>query len=349
MKILLSGGHLTPAVAFIDYYKNKQSETEFVFIGRSNTQEKPEIEKRKVPFYALKAPRLYLRFFSIPLIIDKLIKSSLAARKIIAKEKPDLFLSFGGYVAVPIALAAYSQKIPIITHEQTMSMGFANRLISLFAKKVALSFPSKLAKKDKFVVTSNPMRQSLEKRGKAPAWLKEKKLPILLVTGGSQGARAINKIVTRALPELSKKYQVIHQTGKTPSNEFPQMDNYYPREWLEEQELAWVLQNAELAIARSGANSTQELKHFTIPTLFIPLPHARNNEQYLHAKSLADKQAALLLEQKKLSKESLLENFAKLEIKRKEIKKKLQELWQDNKALEILRKLVDEEIHAGKH
>lgn len=325
MKILVTGGHLTAALACIEYWQQKHPNIEVVFIGRTLSQkstgqisrEKEEVTQLGIKFYSINPPRWRARYWLdwITLALPSLWHSS----RIISQEKPDVLLSFGSYLAVPVALAAFLQRVPILTHEQTVSLGRANWIIGLLAKMVATSKAIKLPRnwKSKSVIVGNPSRPSLKKSHTKPSWLPKSNSPILLVLGGSQGSHAINTIIFETANDITQLWQVVHQTGKK-SREFSDIqeansvkeslnyqNNYVPKEWLNAEELAWLLGHARAAISRAGANTVQEIIEAQLPTLFVPLPIARDNEQHLNIQPLVLSQAALELEQSNLSPKML--------------------------------------------
>src|SRR5258708_2330619 len=200
MKILISGGHLTPALAFIDYAL-EQGKDECVFVGRRYAQvdqgqkshEQDEARSRKVPFIPFNSGKFSshspLQFLTL---IFRLPLAVLWARRIFGREKPDLFLSFGGFLALPLAIAAFLRGTPIVTHEQTRVVGIANRFIAKIATAVAVGhrdtvilFPA-----EKTVWVGNPLRRHiLNPHPRTPNWVIDQVTkPILYITGGSQGS-----------------------------------------------------------------------------------------------------------------------------------------------------------------
>ncbi len=333
MKILISGGHLTPALSLIDFvleHKNDQ----LIFVGRKYSQtalqqhsvEQAELEKRGLPFIEFDSGKFDLtQPYLLPLQMIKFLKSFFTARSILSQKKPDIFVSFGGYLAVPLALAAWTLGIPVVTHEQTAAPGFANRCIAHFAKKIAISFPetAKDFPSKKVILTGNPLRQQLwVKNTTKPEWImKPSQRPLLYVTGGSQGSQTINQTIQEILPQLLQEWDVIHQCGKPNSvmNYKEQLElaksklavsqqaQYVIREeWISEDDLAWIYQHAWGIISRAGANTVQEIIKAAVPTILIPLAHAHHDEQTKNASLLTRNQAALLLTQKELNAESLL-------------------------------------------
>lgn len=303
-KILITGGHVTPALAVIDRIKERSKYTHLVFVGRKYTSEKEkhvesfeykEVTARKVPFIHLSTGRLtrllslrsFLNIFQIP-------KGLLAAWNILKQEKPDAVLSFGGYIALPIAICAKLQKIPVFTHEQTIVPGLANKYISLFADTIFLSFPESAMyfKGKNIILSGNPIRQSVL-TGKKMNLGKE---PCIYVTGGSLGAHAVNVLIEEILSELLEKYFVIHQTGNVKEfNDYERLaklrdalpqelkERYILKEHVTDDEIGGIYKTADVVVGRAGANTFFEVVALKIPTVFIPLPWSANHEQELHA------------------------------------------------------------------
>ncbi len=339
MKVLISGGHLTPALALIDYAQTLPAKDEFVFVGRNfsqtelkqQSQEKEEVSRRGVAFVEFGAGKVPSSFRPLLLVKQGIqFGSSLVrARQILKQEQPDVFLSFGGYLAVPLAIAAFTLGIPIITHEQTRVAGVANQFIARLAKKIAVSYPDSLTlfSQNKTILTGNPLRSKIiETRGKVPSWLKQSPTkPMLYITGGNQGSQIINVMVAQVLSELTKDWFVIHQCGnptvvmdyqKTLERAHYQLSpeqqkNYVVREWLTENELAWVYRKTSLVVSRAGANTIQELMALAKPAILIPLLHAPQDEQSKNAEVMASVGSAIILPQKDLTPQSLLASITR--------------------------------------
>lgn len=352
--ILVSGGHLTPALATIEYFRRSHPDVRIVFVGREYSQEKEEqlarereiCEQLGIPFYAIDAPKVHrAAWWRNVEEIPKWIPALYDSYKIIKEEKIDLFLSFGGYVAVPVAAVAKLLRKKVVTHEQTSSSGLANKLIAWFADKVAISHEDSLHlfPAQKTIITGNPLRDKMLRVYKRPpAWLPKEHKPILYITGGSQGSQVINNSVAQKLDELTQKFLVIHACGHSTNHRYlrfldeeaaklppKQQDLYVVREWIEEQELSWILQNAVMAISRSGANTTLEFMLHALPAIFIPLPFAHNDEQTKNAEKLVDAGAALLLEQKELTPDSLWEMVQEASRQRGYMRKRAEKLQAD--------------------
>ena len=340
MRILLTGAHLTPALAMIDYIQEKHPKDELVFVGRLYSQEKlkqkavekTEIEKKGLKFIPFKAVK-FIGNSGFSLLADILTfpQTVKRAKKILRHEKIDVFLSFGSYLAVPSALAAKQLKIPIVTHEQTIAMGKANQFIANLADRVAISFQqtADYLKKEDFILTGNPVRQRLfAKDLKKPAYLPENLGKIILVMGGNQGSFVINELVKKNLKFLLEKYTLVHQCGRANSlknypaelarlkSQLPPKlaKRYFIKEWIAEEDLFWLYQHALFAISRAGANSVLEFCLAPLPAILIPLPNTYNDEQQLNAEMMANAGGAIILPQNKISTknfQAVVETLAK--------------------------------------
>ena len=237
------------------------------------------------------------------------------ARSIVADFKPDVILSTGGYVAVPIGIAAGMLRRPLVVHEQTVRLGLANRLLAKRATRVAVSSPSTLellpeVVRERTVVTGNPVRAEVM----AGEPLKavdalgldsfDPDLPVLYVTGGAQGSVQINTLVTEALPWLLQRANVIHQSGPNNLQDMFDRTATLPDELAARYrvmgfvgaELPDVLALADVVVSRSGAGTIAELTALGKPSVLVPLPSAAGNEQAHNARRLQDLGAAVALE-----------------------------------------------------
>ncbi len=333
MKVALSGGHVTPALAVIHAFRRLSPRTQLVFIGREYAQEQEgmksrervEMKKLRIPFYAISAAKFhrthFLRNFGELL---RLLPSFKYVYDIFKKEQPDVFISFGGYLAVPVALVAKMMSIPVITHEQTRTCGLANQLIAQVADKVAISYElsRKYFPKEKIVFTGNPVRPAfMESFRKKPTWLADVPInkPLVYITGGSQGSYVLNQTVKKILDAITRSAIVVHQCGSSANSEYvhelqktrallsqPQQRRYIVREWVAEEDVAWIFQHADAVVARSGANTVHEIMISKVPAIFIPLPFAHMNEQYKNAQILEAKGTAIIIQQQDLNSKSLL-------------------------------------------
>ena len=358
-RLLITGGHLTPALGLIDYLQKARPEVKIVFLGRELAQigtgqkswEKSEILARRLSFIPFEAQKT--GSFN-PVTFPQTIKN---AQAILQRNKISHVLSFGGYLALPVAIAAKGLNLPVITHEQTRVLGRANRAISIFASQTALSFAdTKLPiYVRRTVVTGNPLRPQLFLESAAPSWFKpEKQLPILYVAGGSQGSQALNELIWSILSPLLQEYVIVHQVGRASQVRNPLVQaqsiarsqalanrRYFAREFLSVQELAYFYPRLHLAVSRSGANTVAELTAFRVPTLYLPLPQANYHEQELNAQALAKIGAARCCRQKDLVPVGLLAEIQTLAQQRILIEEKLQTLPSDQGAAERLTNLFN--------
>jgi UDP-N-acetylglucosamine--N-acetylmuramyl-(pentapeptide) pyrophosphoryl-undecaprenol N-acetylglucosamine transferase len=254
-----------------------------------------------------------------------------------------LFISFGGYLALPLVLAAKLTGVPIITHEQTRSFGLANHIIAKLANEVAVSYPESLQHfpKTKTTLTGSLVRTAIKRTTPQPKWFKlTTKKPILYVTGGSQGSEIINMTFAQIINQLVKKWVVIHQCGPQSKarNYARELKNvksnlslklkshYFVKEWLNETELAWIYNHASLVVGRAGANTVAELRLHQLPAILIPLSLAHNNEQMQNALSLTQAGGALIINQNELSPTKLLDTIDQAKSQLAKMKRNLTQL-----------------------
>lgn len=341
MKILITGAHFTPAVAVIEELK-KYPDIRVIYIGRANTMEgdKSKSAESKV------LPTLGVKF--IPIITGRLQRSFtlhtipsllkipigfIQALYILLKEKPDVILSFGGYVAVPTVLIGWLFSKPIIVHEQTLVCGLANKISSFFADRIALSFNEvNEFDKNKTVITGNPIRKMVEVGGNISGQFskifhhaKSAKLPVILVTGGNQGSHIINNAIEASLQKLLSIACIIHVTGDNKFKDFERLkaienEKYVVRKWIGE-EYGQVLQKVDLVISRAGINTLSELAYIGKNALVIPFEPIYKDEQNKNARYFEGQGLVRILPQSKLSSTTLIENI-KLMIKNLEFKQK---------------------------
>jgi len=306
MKALVTGGHLTPALAVIEEIKNTKKDVDIVFVGRKYALESEkiisleykEIEKLKIPFIAISAGRL-TRVLTLKTIrnVLRIPLGFINAFFIIQEQKPDKVISFGSYLALPIVFWAYIFKIPIYTHEQTIQPGIANRIIGYFSNKIFIAFPEAKGffNTKKTYISGNPVRSSIFKIKKVPFNIKKDR-PVIYITGGSLGSHSINDHFKNIIKKLLEKYIVIHQVGDTKEYEdFEKLlklkealpkklsNNYFLRKHFFEDEIGYIYANADLVVGRSGANTFFELLSLQKPVIFIPLPWSGGREQQKHA------------------------------------------------------------------
>ena len=232
--------------------------------------------------------------------------------------KPDVVFSKGGFVTVPVVIAAGKLKIPAIIHESDMTPGLANKLCIPSASKVCCNFPEtvKNLPADKAVLTGTPIRQELlsgdqEAARRFCGFTDEK--PVLMVIGGSLGAASVNENIRKILPELLKEFQVIHLCGKGKMDEsLKDTKGYVQYEYIK-QELADLFALADIVISRAGANAICELNALKKPNLLIPLSaNASRGDQILNARSFERQGYSMVLEEEEITESTLLNSIREL-------------------------------------
>lgn len=330
MKILITGTHFTPAVATIEELR-KENGVEIVYVGRDTTLEgdvAPSVESKLIPslgikFIPITTGRLQLVFTPYTLLsLLRIPVGFIQALVIILSEKPDVILSFGGYVSVPIVIVGWLFSIPIIVHEQTLVSGLANKISSLFADKIAISFRNSRIDNIKTILTGNPLRKqilqakSLSVKLRHPPGVRNK--PVILVTGGNQGSHTINKTVEECLTQLTKIANVIHVTGDNKFKDFERLEGSVELEGLEGKYkvLKWIgeeygatLSKVDLVVSRAGVNTLTELAYLGKPALVIPIPYLYQDEQNKNAKYFEKHGLVRILPQSELSANSLLKDI----------------------------------------
>ncbi len=318
IKILITGGHVTPAIAVIDEIEKRYPLWKIVFVGRkyavegsrTTSEEYRLITQRAVHFLSLFTGRLQ-RAFTLYTIVSllKVPFGFLQALSIVMSQQPDAIISFGGYVALPVVFAGFLCGVRILTHEQTLAPGIANRIIAQFASKICISYEDVATyfSSSKLLYTGLPIRQSLfHKVEKSPFSFRFPRIPLLYVTGGSTGATSLNEIIYSIVKDLTRSFMIIHQVGRlsfeygnTIRNSLPQSQQirYQVLPYLDEKEHAWVLQHASILIGRSGANTVAELASLGVVSILIPLPWSAGQEQTKNAQYLARHGGALVLMQ----------------------------------------------------
>ncbi len=314
-RIVLTGGgtagHVTPNIALLPALKREGYEVNY--IGSYDGIEKKLIEELNIPYYGISSGKLRRYFdpknFSDPF---KVMKGYLEAVKLMKQLKPDVVFSKGGFVAVPVVLAAKRKGIPVIIHESDMTPGLANKICIPSAKKVCANFPEtvKYLPDGKAILTGTPIRQELFSGNKMMGldfcgFSRNK--PVLLVVGGSTGSVIVNEAVRAILPALLEKYQVVHLCGKDKVDEnFNKTPGYVQYEYIKK-ELSDLLDAADVVISRAGANAICELLALRKPHILIPLSAASSRgDQILNAESFERQGYSYVLKEEVLNGESLL-------------------------------------------
>ena len=319
-----TGGHTSPGLAVASVLGERAIPC--AWIGSRDGIEARLVPERGIPYFAITTGKLRRYWswrnvrdlaFGVPAGLGQAI---LRLRRL----RPLAVFATGGFVALPVVLAAALRGVPVVVHEQTAIPGLANRIAARFARRIALSFPGSGADfpAGKTVLTGNPLRPELRGGSRADAIARfglDPTLPLIYVTGGAQGAQRINRAVGEALVPLLQQAQVIHQCGDHPTTG--------DRAWLQAQraalppalarrytvlpyvgaELAAIYATAALLLGRAGAGTVNECCQLGIPALYVPLPGTRGDEQTANARIVERAGGCAILPQATLTTESLRE------------------------------------------
>ncbi len=306
-----TAGHVTPNLALVPYLK--QEGYEIFYIGSYNGIEKKMVENAGITYYGISSGKLR-RYHDWKNFTDpfRVIKGFAEANQLLKHLKPDVVFSKGGFVSVPVVMAAGRQHIPAIIHESDMTPGLANKLAIPFASKVCCNFPETMnyLPEGKAVHTGSPIRQELftgnKEAGLSFCGFNNEK-PVLLIMGGSIGSRFINNAVWNSLDSLLRKFQIVHLVGKGNINkDMEGKAGYQQYEFISEQ-LNDIFAMTDIMISRAGANSISEILALKIPNILIPLSaKASRGDQILNAASYEKQGFSTVLQEEELTGELLL-------------------------------------------
>ena len=312
-KIILTGGgtagHITPNIALLPFLK----EFEIHYVGQPDSMEQELIGKESgVIFHPLESVKLVrsasLGNLAVPF---KLLKAKSEAKKLLSEIKPKVIFSKGGYVALPVMLAA--KGIPLILHESDLSMGLANKLVVKKCRFACTSFASTAEQFPNGICTGSPLRQSVYngKKGTAENICGLRGRKNLLVFGGSLGAAAVNEAVYKAVKNLTEHFDVVHIVGKK-NVKTVDCPRYFQIPFTDK--IADFFAWADLCVSRGGANALFELAALRKPTLVIPLPKGNSRgDQIDNAKYFEKAGCMRVLLQENLTPDSLLREILELD------------------------------------
>ena len=319
-----TAGHVTPNLALMP--KLKENDFEIKYIGSNDGIEKEIITKNNIPFYGISSGKLR-RYFSMQNFTDpfKVLKGIGQSLQILSKEKPDVIFSKGGFVAVPVVIAASMKKIPVVAHESDMTPGLANKLSAPFCDKLCVTFRESLKyiKGDKGILTGSPIREDILKGNKSEG-LKicnfEGRKEVLFIMGGSLGSQLINNEIRKNLKRLLKDFDIIHICGKgNIDKNLTNQKGYKQFEYVSE-ELPHLMKCADYIISRAGANSIFEFLALKKPTLLIPLSKkASRGDQILNSRSFEKEGYSLVIEEEELQGDALYNKILELKEKKDEL------------------------------
>ena len=346
-----TGGHINPALAVAGYIRENYPKAEILFVGTAD-----RMEAQLVPAAGYDFKTIEIQGFSRELnfgglkhnlkTVKLLLKSEGQAKKIIGDFKPDVVIGFGGYVSGPVLSVAARMGIPTAVHEQNAFPGVTNKSLAKKVDVVMLTAKEAerlLKPKNPCVVTGLPIRGEIinANREFARAEMKLDSRPLILSMGGSLGARAINSAVKFLIESRYEKKDCyyLHATGKAGAGMIDEIKEKInldenPQIMLREyiNDMDRCLAAADIVICRAGASSLSEIQALGKPSILVPYPYAAENHQYYNAKTLADRDAAILIEEKDFTGERLLSKVEKLLAD----PKKLAEMGRNAKDMAIL-------------
>ena len=323
-----TGGHINPALAVAGALKEKYPDTKISFIGNRTGMEATLVPKAGYDFFPIDVAgfqrKISLNNIKRNAVADyRMFKSSVQSEKLLEILKPDIVVGTGGYTCGPVLRKAAKMGIKTATHEQNAFPGVTTKTLCKYVDEVMVAMPDaikRLPDDRNYIVTGNPVRQSIINTTKEEA---RKKLgldmdkPMILSLGGSLGARAVNEAIADVLAwhANSKKYYHFHAIGKYGVSwmpdlirekgvDFEKLDNLRITEYIYDMDLCMAA--ADLVINRAGASTISELQVKGMPSILIPSPNVAENHQYYNAKTLADNNAAILIDEKDLTGESLI-------------------------------------------
>ncbi|KFF09679.1 undecaprenyldiphospho-muramoylpentapeptide beta-N-acetylglucosaminyltransferase [Flavobacterium hydatis] len=332
-----TGGHIYPAIAIANELKLQYPDAEFLFVGA-----KDKMEMQKVPQAGYEIKGLWIAGLQRKLTLQnamfpfKLMSSLLQSRKIIKAFKPNVVIGTGGFASGPLLKMAGSAGIPTVIQEQNSFPGITNKLLSKKASAICVAYKNleRFFPADKIVLTGNPVRQDLidigSKRDEAIAFYNlDANKKTLLVLGGSLGARRVNQLIEKELPNMLSQYvQVIWQCGKLYFEDYKKYNqpNVKVVDFIERMDFVYAA--ADVIISRAGASSVSELCIVGKPVIFIPSPNVAEDHQTKNAQAIVDQNGAILLKESELNSEFsiVFEALLKDEEKQKQLRENIKKL-----------------------
>ncbi len=358
MRVVISaggtGGHIYPALAIINKIKEKEPNSEFLYIGTHDRMENSIVPAHHIPFKQLEIYGFYRKkLLKNGKTIYYFMKAIKKSKRILKDFKPDIVIGVGGYVTAPVIYAAHKLKIKTFIHEQNSVPGASNLFLSKYVDQIGVSFPDSVNSfpKEKTIFTGNPCSEDAVKKmpmSKAEFGLHQEKQLVLIVMG-SLGATKINEFLVATMNQFrGKSYEVLFVTGKkdyddVSKTKFPQNVKVVP--YIEN--MTRIMKNTDLMVTRAGASTLSELIALHIPSILIPSPYVPNNHQYKNAIALTEKGAAVLLEEKDLKDDILVKSIDSIlanKLKQQEMKEQLRKLDIPDSATRIvtcIQKLID--------
>ena len=312
-----TGGHIFPALAVS---KEVEDEWNIHWLGVNKRLDANFIPKKyNLRTLNIKTPRKNIFLFYQYI---EILMSTFQIIRILKEKKINLVFTTGGYISAPTIIASKLLRIPIIIHESNLIPGMVTKYFGFLCNYVLLGFKktNSYLKNCKTIFTGTPLRDQFYQANLLPEWVPKGKGPLLIVMGGSQGAKAINQIIYESLEFLFKKqFRIVHIIGECNQKSFnvKYSKNYIQKKFTNQ--IASLIQNCDLVISRSGAGTINELIETQKPSILIPYPYSKNNHQEKNAIILAENGGSILMNQNKISKEifeDTLERIFKIKFKK---------------------------------
>ena len=358
MRVIISaggtGGHIYPALAILNKIKEKEPNSEFLYIGTHNRMEKDIVPKHNIPYesieiYGFNRKQLHKNFKTL----SCLIKASKKCKKIIKDFNPDIVIGVGGYVTAPVIKTAKKLGYKTFIHEQNSVVGASNQYLTKYADLIGVSFESsrQFFPKDKVILTGNPCSEDAIKvtpANKSEFGLTESKKLVLFVMG-SLGASKVNEFLIKTMTLFNNKdYEILYVTGnsdyeKIKENKFPSNVKVVP--YIDK--MTRIMKKTDIIVTRAGASTLSEIIALKIPSIIIPSPYVTNNHQYKNAQDLVKHNAAVMIEEKDLKSDIIvrtIDNMFYNENILMNMKSNLNNLQVNNSATVIydnIKKLID--------
>ena len=355
MKIIVTaggtGGHIYPALAIINKFKEKEKDLEVLYIGTEDRIEKDIVPKHNINYIGIEMSGFYDDFsYRNIRTIYRFFKAIKTCKKIIKDFNPDYVIGIGGYVTGPVIYAASKLHIPCFIHEQNSISGKTNKFLERYVSKIFVSFKDSIDEyknKNKVIFTGNPCSENalMEKAANKEDYGLSNNKKLVLIVMGSMGSDTVNSKLKDILYLFNgKDYEVVFVTGKDYYSEYddikvssnvkivPYIDN-----------MVRLLKKTDILVSRAGASTISEIVALNIPSILIPSPYVADNHQYKNAISLVNEKAVLMLEEKDfdINLVSTIDELINNEILINTLKENLNKFKIENSATKIYEEIIN--------
>ena len=311
-----TGGHLYPALALVEYIKEKEPDSEFLFVGTKDRLEAQVVPSKGYNYVGLNVHGLVGNPIKKAIAATVFVKSIFTAKKVVKKFKPDIVIGFGGYPSASVVEAAYRLGYKTMIHEQNSIIGLTNKILIKHVDKIVCcydrayqNFPKektyRLGNPRASVITSIKPKEIFSKYGL------DKHKPLVTIVMGSLGSKSVNEKLLESLHDFEKKdYQVLYVTGK---NYYEEMKNKVGKlnhnvklvPYIDD--MPSLLKNTTLIVSRAGASTMAEISAIGVPSILIPSPYVASNHQEYNARELSDRNGALMILEKDLNSKDFVD------------------------------------------